>query len=184
MRRNIPIFLVISLIAALWLAGCSEPGDSTAPVYSGNTQGDSDYDPIILTGVNVGNEAPDFTLADTYGDTLTLSDLRGQPVLLFFWYAACPYCEQEYPHIQAIEDEYGDEMEVLGVNLGDAPATANAVMTEFDLTFPCLVGTAGMQEDFDAYSVPHAIIIDAEGIVSFNDHSGYITDTVIQEDLP
>jgi len=185
MRRNTPIFLVITLIAAIWMAGCAAPTDTTAPAYGGNTQDDDqEYNPIIVTGVNVGNEAPDFTLADSYGDSISLADFSGQPVLLFFWYEACPYCPEEYAHIQAIQEQFGDQMIVLGVNLGDSPATINAVRTQYGMTFPCLVATADMQTAYDAFTVPNAVIIDTEGLVSFNNHSAYITDLVLQEDLP
>ncbi len=184
MRRNTLIFLVMTLIAALWLGGCSTATDSTAPTYQGNTQDGYEYNPILQTGVDVGNEAPDFSLADSYGDTLSLADLAGQPAMLFFWYESCPYCQQEYSHIQAIEEQYGDQMAVIGVNLGDSAATINAVRSEYGLTFPCLMATSEMQTAYDAFVVPNAVIIDAEGIVSFNDHSAYISDSVIQEDLP
>jgi thioredoxin-dependent peroxiredoxin len=35
--------------------------------------------------VNQGDQAPDFTLPDQDGNLLTLSDLRGQPVVLYFY---------------------------------------------------------------------------------------------------
>ena len=45
--------------------------------------------------------APEFTMADTEGQTLTLADFRGKPVLLNFWASWCGPCASEMPAIQS-----------------------------------------------------------------------------------
>ena len=46
-------------------------------------------------GPNVGREAPDFTLRSSTGASVTLSGLRGKPVLLEFMDVDCPHCQNE-----------------------------------------------------------------------------------------
>ena len=183
MQRKIQISLLMAIFGASLLIGCSSPGEPEELVYGGNTQsGDEDpYVPQVASGVDVGDEAPDFTLADTYGDDVVLSSLRGKPVLLYFWATGCPYCEDQHPRIQDFHETYGDSIAVISVNIGDDPQLINAYMADHELTFPCLVATSGMQADYEASSVPHAVVLDAEGLVTFNDHPGYLTENALQE---
>jgi len=185
MQRNSIIFLLLALLMALGLAGCSTPGEPEDLVYGGNSQSDDDdpFVPLVATGVDVGDEAPEFTLADTYGDDLVLSSLRGKPVLLFFWATGCPYCEEEYPRMQDFHETYADSMTVLAINIGDDPQLINAFMAERDLTYPCLVATSAMQTAYEADSVPHALVLDADGLVTFNNHPGYLTEVMLQEEF-
>ncbi len=184
MRHQTLLFLVISLIAVTWMTGCSTPTETALPTYGGHPQGDQDPDPGSVTGVAAGNRAPAFSLADSYGNTLSLADMADKPVLLFFWSENCPYCRQQFANIQSIEEEYGQQMHVVGINLGDTPTTINAVRSEHGLTFPCLVCTAEVQEAYKIFLIPKAIIIGADGIVTFNDHAARVTDSVLQDYLP
>jgi len=131
----------------------------------------------------VGDEAPEFTLADTYGDDVVLSSLRGKPVLLYFWATGCPYCEDQHPVMQNFHETYSDSLTVISVNIGDDPQLINAYMAERELNFPCLVATAAMQASYEANSVPHALLLDIEGLVRFNDHPGYLTEAALQEEF-
>ena len=47
--------------------------------------------------LEIGQEAPDFTLADNKGDSLCLSSLRGQYVVLDFWGTWCKWCISGMP---------------------------------------------------------------------------------------
>jgi peroxiredoxin len=57
-------------------------------------------------GTSVGDTAPDFTAHTTDGGSLTLSDYRGEVVLLDFWGAWCTPCRSSMPHLDALVREY------------------------------------------------------------------------------
>jgi thiol-disulfide isomerase/thioredoxin len=67
-----------------------------------------------------GGEAPDFTLQNERGESVSLSDFKGRPVFLNFWATWCTFCKEEMPDMQQIQDLYGDELVVIGVNAGDS----------------------------------------------------------------
>ncbi len=68
----------------------------------------------------IGHLAPDFTLPTLGGGTVTLSELRGKWVLLNFWAIWCPPCRMEMPYLQAAFEEKGEEIEFIGINLGES----------------------------------------------------------------
>ena len=68
--------------------------------------------------VQVGSEAPDFTLPDVDGNLVSLSSFRGKYVLVDFWAAWCPDCRKENPNIVSAWEKYKNKnFTILGVSL-------------------------------------------------------------------
>ena len=68
--------------------------------------------------VQVGSEAPDFTLPDVNGNLVSLSSFRGKYVLVDFWAAWCPDCRKENPNIVSAWEKYKNKnFAILGVSL-------------------------------------------------------------------
>jgi hypothetical protein len=68
----------------------------------------------------IGQEAPDFDLADVEGRRVTLSNLRGKFVLLDFWATWCGPCRKEMPVLKKIEDEMSPSR-VLVLRIAEQP---------------------------------------------------------------
>lgn len=80
--------------------------------------------------------APDFTLTSFKGETLTLSDLRGQVVIINFWASWCPPCREEAAYLEQTWRKYQDQGVVfIGVDYVDTEAEALAYIEEFDITY-------------------------------------------------
>jgi cytochrome c biogenesis protein CcmG/thiol:disulfide interchange protein DsbE len=80
--------------------------------------------------------APDFSLTTFEGETLTLSDLRGQVVIINFWASWCPPCRDEAPYLEATWRKYRDQgVVVIGVDYVDTEPSALAYIEEFDITY-------------------------------------------------
>ena len=81
--------------------------------------------------------APDFTLTTFEGETITLSELRGQVVVINFWASWCPPCREEAAYLEATWRKYKDRGVVfIGVDYVDAEPNALAYIEEFDITYP------------------------------------------------
>ncbi|MFC2030039.1 TlpA disulfide reductase family protein [Chloroflexota bacterium] len=114
-----------------------------------------------------GFTAPDFALDTLDGGTVTLSELRGQVVVINLWATWCPPCRAEMPAIERVWNEYRDDgLVVLAVNQREAPSRVGAFVEELGLTFPVLLdrdGGVGARYKLRAY--PTTFFIDREGVI-------------------
>ncbi len=126
-------------------------------------------DPDSLAGTQpTENLAPDFTVTDAEGNAVSLSDFRGQPVVVNFWASWCGPCKNEMPHFQKAYEEYGDEIAFLMVNLssyfGDTQADAEGLLEENGYTFPVYYDTeADCAITYGLSGVPVTLFIDSKG---------------------
>jgi peroxiredoxin len=114
-----------------------------------------------------GDPAPAFAAPVLDGDSLHLSSLRGQPVLLNVWATWCPPCREEMPALQALHEEYGPRgLRVLGVSVDTqgSEATIRRFLEEGGYTFTILHDAAdAVSRQFRTIGVPETFLIDGEG---------------------
>jgi len=126
-------------------------------------------DPPRVEGARVGDKAPDFTLTDTDGDKLSLSDLKGKGVILNFWATWCGPCRQEMPLLQKAFEAHGSEgLVVVGVDVGEQAAPVKTFLKELGLTFPAVLDTD--QETsrlYRVYGLPTTFFIDRQGVIHY-----------------
>jgi len=80
--------------------------------------------------------APDFTLRGFDGRTVTISELRGQVVVINFWASWCDPCREEAAYLEQTWRKYKDQGVVfLGVDYVDTEKAALAYIKEFDITY-------------------------------------------------
>ena len=81
---------------------------SSAPVTTGG----------FKNSYEIGDVMYDFTLTDINGDTYKLSDMlkTKDMVMLNFWYVQCSNCYYEFPYINAVYEDYKQNIEILAIN--------------------------------------------------------------------
>ena len=146
MARRINIVMIMLVLVAL-LAGCvqnSEPG-----------------------GINEGELAPDFQLQSLDGETVSLSDFRGEPVLLNFWATWCGPCVGEMPLLQEIHEEWETEgLASLAVNVGETSTQVKDFMQFYNLSMPVLLDTKrSVSGRYSIIGIPTTFFLDKDGII-------------------
>ena len=90
----------------------------------------------VNNGQRDSGMAPDFTLTSFDGETDTLSELRGQVVIINFWASWCPPCREEAPYLESTWRKYQDQgVFFIGVDYVDTEKEALAYINEFDITY-------------------------------------------------
>lgn len=109
--------------------------------------------------------APDFTLTGFDGRTVTLSQLRGQVVIINFWASWCPPCREEAAYLEQTWRKYqGKGAVFIGVDWVDTEKEALAYIKEFDITYlngPDL-GTR-IAQAYRIQGVPETFYVDKTG---------------------
>jgi len=116
-----------------------------------------------------GHFAPDFALRTLEGNTVRLSEFRGQKVVLInFWATWCPPCRLEMPTMQQIYSEYKVKgFEILAVNIEpDAKQEIRDFIKELRLTFPVVLDPdMKVSRKFRVIGLPVSVLIDRQGII-------------------
>ncbi len=142
------------------------------------------------SGSNNENIAEDFSF-DLYqgerelgADELNLADLRGKPIVLNFWAGLCPPCRAEMPDLQRFHEESGDEVIMLGIDVGrfnnlGSRRDAESLLEELQITYPAgFTRDGSVMRDFEVFSMPTTVFINSRGEV-FHNWSGVITRDVL-----
>jgi cytochrome c biogenesis protein CcmG/thiol:disulfide interchange protein DsbE len=109
-------------------------------------------------------DAPDFTAVTFEGEEVNLADLRGQIVVVNFWASWCRPCRDETPLLEAVQDNLGDDVVLVGLNTGDTEDDARAFLEEFDVTYTVARDENGaIALDYGVTGMPETFVIDANG---------------------
>jgi cytochrome c biogenesis protein CcmG, thiol:disulfide interchange protein DsbE len=97
--RSVPLWSLALPVLVVLIATATAVG-----IVALNT---SPKNPSVGTGTaRVGGKAPSFQSWDLSGNKVSLSDLKGRPVLLTFWATSCTACQDEFPALQRIRNTY------------------------------------------------------------------------------
>lgn len=134
-------------------------------------------------GLEKGNIAPDFELETIDGETMRLSDYRGEPILLNFWATWCPPCRAEIPDMQKFYED--KDVVILAVNLYDTETNEDDIpefIEEFGMTFPVLLDEGSeVSTKYQIQPIPTSYLIDAEGRIHNIAFGALNYDLMVQE---
>lgn len=91
-------------------------------------------------GAKVGNPAPDFQFYNPEEEPISLSDLRGKPVMLNFWATWCGPCVSEMPYIQQVYEEWSARgLVLLAINIGATSSQVEEFLQDHNLSLCYLI---------------------------------------------
>lgn len=135
------------------------------------------------SAIQIGDEAPAFSLPAADGGTVDLRELRGTPVLVNFWATWCLPCRLEEPALARAERQHGHALEILAVNQGEPADVVAAYARERGLAYRVLVDPDGeVGRAYGLIGMPTTIWVDAQGRLAHVDH-GVLTDERIERQV-
>jgi thiol-disulfide isomerase/thioredoxin len=127
----------------------------------------------------------DFTLKDMHGVDVSLESFKGKVILLNFWATWCGPCRAEIPSLVELQDQYKDDLVVLGLSVDDTAEKLLPYAAEFKMNYPVLVGNGreDVQEAFGPlFGIPVSVIIGRDGVIA-KKHSGIATKEQIEREI-
>lgn len=138
----------------------------------------------VPQGINEGTRARNFTLKTIDGGKASLSDYRGNVVLVNFWATWCAPCRAEIPDLEAASQTHKDEgFVVLGINVEESQQAVEAFVAEMGMTYPVLLDEHGqVMSEYRSQGLPMSLLLDKEGVIQVR-HVGILTGDKLEEYL-
>ncbi len=162
----------VSVFSLLMLAACS----TSSQVRGGSPS---------VKPAGERNTAPDFTLKDADGRSVSLSDYKGRVVLLNFWATWCGPCKIEIPWFVEFERRHKDKgFAVLGVSMDeDGWDVVRPFVAGIGVNYRILLGTEMMAEQYGGVAaLPTSFLIDREGRIAAT-HVGLVSRRDYEDDI-
>lgn len=120
-----------------------------------------------VSQLEVGQQAPDFTIKGADQKAIKLSDFKGKYVLLDFWASWCGPCRREMPHVKAAYEQFkGNNFQVFAVSIDSDAAAWKKALEEDNMPFVHALDVKGKQSVGDLYmvrAIPTNFLIDSTG---------------------
>ena len=158
--KNTLILIIVILVIGVITAVLTYPfGDSGSSVDLGPV------DSKIFA--ERGQPAPDFVLLDYNDEQKTLSDFSGKHIVLNFWATWCPFCVDEMPDFQRVQDETKSRgVEFIGVNRGESANKAQEFSDDLNINYTLLVNRSdNVARAYNVRAMPTTYFIDNTGVV-------------------
>ena len=112
----------------------------------------------------VGTMAPELDLADLSGQMHSLSDMKGQVVVLAFWATWCPICKEQLRFYEELYEELRSRgLRVLAVATDDV---TEEDVKDLGLSYPVFKIIDRVRKAYGGVSdVPATFVIDKNGII-------------------
>lgn len=134
----------------LALSGCSESEDSSI------------------------TEVP-FTSPD--GRTASVADFAGRPLVLNMWATNCAPCVKEMPAFDEVATEQQEQVQIIGVNVFDSPADAEAFAADLGVRYPQYTDPNGaLSSALAVTGLPATAFFDSNGKLVIVHQGAYTAD--------
>jgi thiol-disulfide isomerase/thioredoxin len=141
-------WLIIAVVLGLALLPCAAlaaPGAAMAPIPGSPA-------------------AEDFTLPDPTGREHSLSDYRGQVVLVNFWATWCAPCREEMPALDRLYRVLAEEgLEILAVHAGPGGAAMHEFLERIPVSFTVLIDADLDLRGWQVPALPTTFLVDRQG---------------------
>ena len=183
LQKRIIFAIGLAGVAAIVLALTNPFEGPTEVMYEGGAMvmlGVADNTNTGEVGTDVGDAAPNFMLTNSAGAVVSLDEFLGEKaVIVNFWASWCNFCLEEMPDLEAVGQEFSDNLVILGINNQETVAQGDPFAVARGVTYPLLYLPKDDQivKAYQVLAMPTTYYIDIDGIIvdrklGFDTHEG------------
>ena len=117
-------------------------------------------------GVDLGDRAPVIELPALDGGTFDTSEYAGRPLWINFMATWCPQCVEELPMMELMQEQLGESMTIVLVDVGEDEEVVADFIESLDVTLPVGIDReAEVQQEWGVMVLPIHFWLDEEGVV-------------------
>lgn len=138
--------------------------------------------PTDSNGTNL-TRAPGFSLTSIDGEEFSLSDFRGQVVVLDLMGTTCVPCIEQMEHLHSINGLYENSIQIISISVsGDSDEQLRQFASDHEIDWLVARDTDSVGIDYSVRFIPTIVIIDQDGYLR-NRHSGVAAASVLQDEI-
>jgi len=126
---------------------------------------------INLPSADNATPAPEFSLEDYEGNTISSADFAGKPIVINSWAKWCPFCVKEIPAFVQAQKELGDKVVIVLINRSESLNVAKSYTDELGVTddlIYLLDPGDSFYQSLGGFSMPETIFVDSDGNIRFH----------------
>ena len=111
-----------------------------------------------------GNAAPNLTFSTADGQMVSLSDFKGQMVVIDVWATWCGPCKNEAPYFEELAQKYSNEnIQFMAISIDSNKKAWNKYISEHDKQSKQFICSRSEFKEYELFGVPRFIVIDESG---------------------
>ncbi len=140
-------------------------------------------DDTSLSGVRyeLGDIMRDFTVTTVDGEIFTLSEVlkTKKAVLINFWYINCSWCQEEFPYMNSVYQNYSDDIAIIALNplSSDSESSIKTYRASMNLSIPMAKADASIAEAFGVEAYPTSVVVDRYGMISIIEEGAIVSES-------
>ena len=121
-----------------------------------------------IAAAEIGTKVPDCALMSINDNQRQdLQQFHGKVLYVDFWASWCPPCAKSFPFLNEMDHDFKDSgLQVIGVNMDQAPDDAKAFLAKYPAHFTVAADTnETCAKGFDVQAMPSSYLIDRNGVI-------------------
>ncbi len=114
-----------------------------------------------------GDVMYDFTVMASDGSEITLSEVLKEKklVVLNFWYTTCTWCLEEFPLMDEVLKDYGDDVAIIALDPLDDTNAVESFKNQYGYSFPMASCPSSWSQTFGISGYPTSVFVDRYGVI-------------------
>lgn len=116
-------------------------------------------------------KAPDFSLKDYSGETVSSTDFKGKPMVVNSWAAWCPFCVEELVDFARAQEAFDDRVAIIAIDRAESLETAKDFSDKYGVTGRMtllLDPSDSFYKSIGGFSMPETIFVSSEGNIVYH----------------